>query len=397
MAAVLVGAVLFTVSGPTAGPSSALALEGLEIGEEIRNTFFEISKKAEKHRQSIGWEIPPVSLEMAYGEFIGAYKGLIDDADFQDSLRSYVLYASEPMRNKSREYVLSQNWQSGFLVEMDKAEQWLKEISESTPEFIYRQSIKYRKKGIPFVANRMINIALSIGLMEKEMKPYERPEFQYKILYGGLDFIIYGAFTAFQYSHDEKQLNLTTGMLRQLTFLKPSSFLPSQREIAEKLGLEASFIALMGDAIFWRKSLENQDAKSLHVLSREIRKIPTAVLKVNQMNANKLLELAWEKGRLEAGFELAQWQMKNKIVLGWTHDMSKVADQGYLPAQLALANAYLKGNEVNRDNAKAYYWFHRAKEIGADVGGHLDNLKKRLTEKESSWVEYWIKDKRPPY
>ncbi|MDP6786508.1 MAG: hypothetical protein QGI13_05190 [Rhodospirillales bacterium] len=109
--------------------------------------------------------------------------------------------------------------------------------------------------------------------------------------------------------------------------------------------------------------------------------------------ADALLILAVDSGLAEARFEWARSYLDDD---GFGYPLRELADADYLPAQLEFVRRYREGDDLEKDNAKAFYWLSRAIRKGAKVMERHRLLSESLTEEEHRRVESWFKWNVPP-
>lgn len=93
-------------------------------------------------------------------------------------------------------------------------------------------------------------------------------------------------------------------------------------------------------------------------------------------------------GSMAAKFEYATFYLsKDSTYAIWTM-MENAAANGYLPAQLTMAEAYLSGDRLKRNEFKAAYWYARARLSGAPVDERFETIGRKLPFEQRRWFHF---------
>lgn len=148
--------------------------------------------------------------------------------------------------------------------------------------------------------------------------------------------------------------------------------------------------ASLREAVAWADRVHGASATERYGLSVKYRTGKGATK--DTAMADHLLAGAFYQGVPEADFDyglalLAAYPGRAKIALG-VDLLHTAAAAGLGEAQKALAMRHLAGKDVDRSDVAAWYWLHKAKASGAEVGRALHNLERYISAPDRKMAEW---------
>lgn len=148
------------------------------------------------------------------------------------------------------------------------------------------------------------------------------------------------------------------------------------------------------DALAWARSVEDQTPKDWFALARRIELGDG--LPANIDVAATWMDKAAKAGHNEARLAFATWVLGGRLDSrrpweGWLQ-LQLAARDGYMPAQLELADRLAAGRGLPRNDPHAFFWLLVAKARGADVSSRLADVGARLTAGEREKAAEWARD-----
>ncbi len=148
--------------------------------------------------------------------------------------------------------------------------------------------------------------------------------------------------------------------------------------------------AALHEALAWADRVHGASARERYALSVKHRTGKGAIK--DAAMADHLLAGAFYQGVPEANFDyalalLASYPERAKIALG-VDLLHTAAAAGLGEAQKALAMRHLAGKDVDRSDIAAWYWLHKAKAGGAEVGRALHDLERYISAHDRKMAEW---------
>ena len=163
-------------------------------------------------------------------------------------------------------------------------------------------------------------------------------------------------------------------------------------------GWQPEFKAIFERAVIWARTVRRKSPEELYRLSHELRARPDAGENFFGRVAIRLRGMAAKRGHKQAKREDAEWFRNKKSYWSPRHHawlMNRVRD-GEPGAMVSLAIRYTRGEGVENNPAKAYYWYLRAKEGGRDVALMISNLERRISRTDRDQALKWLAEGTVP-
>ncbi len=218
---------------------------------------------------------------------------------------------------------------------------------------------------------------------------------------------VQGLSTELQLAYHHWTGNLTTKdretvreELRLFVLSEKPETVADERRKAQQAGLKPGFLSQIDDAVAWGAAMRDGDPQIAYELSKTYATETGKRFRTELTGhiASLLLALAARNGHSPARYDRVQDSIEQwGATVGSEVELTRLANEGYLPAQIDLYERYRDGNGLLLANDHALYWLMRAGANGMAVERDIRLLAPRMTRYESDRVREWLaRGSKPP-
>lgn len=192
-------------------------------------------------------------------------------------------------------------------------------------------------------------------------------------------------------------------LLRYFALQEPDSSVDLNLAWVERSNWQTGFKTLFARAVGWARRTQVQNPDELYRLWREFSARPKAGERHWESVAVRLLALAAHRGHAAAKRDYEEWSRK-ATKKQWAADhawLIKRVERGEAWAMSSLAVRYKLPRGPERNLAKAYYWFLRARTVtrgeDSEKAAHaLAGVERRISPEEMWQALKWLEEGTAP-